>query len=410
MKKITLISLLLLSGLIVFGQGLKKPVYPESKKNIATKRPFRLTGEIPQSFLESKGNPMVKAGLVPSETTTMVTRYDLPTNQATQNRIYLHPDGTVGATWTWGVSDPAFADRGTGYNYFDGSAWGPQPSARIESVRTGWPSYVPYGTAGEAVLCHDFGTPGGLVLSKRTTKGTGSWTEQTIPGPAGQNGLSWPRMVTSGSNNGSINIIAVTRPVANSGTVYQGLDGAILYSRSDDGGATWPVQNQLLTGMTSNEYTGFGGDCYAWAQPKGNTLAFVVGDNWSDLFLMKSTDNGNTWTKTVVFQHPYPMFDETHTVVADTPTVVDGGIAVALDNNGKAHVFFGLMRVLNVDTTDAQTTFFPYTDGLAYWNEDMPTFTNLNFDTLYNNNHLVGWLQDLNGNDTVMEFVAIGTY
>ena len=410
MRKLSLLLVILLSGLIVFSQGSKFPVYPASKKNIEMHKAFRYTGEIPENLVEKKSNPTVKAGLIPSETTTMVTRYDLPTNQSTQNRIYLHPDGTVGVAHTWGISEPAFADRGSGYNYYDGSNWGPQPSARIESIRTGWPSYVPYGTNGEAVLAHDFGTPGGLVLSKRTTKGNGAWDQLTIPGPAGQSGLAWPRMVSGGSNNSTLHVIAITRPVANSGTAYQGLDGALLYSRSEDGGLTWSVQNQILPGMTSNEYTGFGGDSYAWAQPKGNTLAFVVGDNWNDLFLMKSTDNGNTWTKTVIFQHPYPMFDETKDLVLDTPTVVDGGLAVALDNSGKAHVFYGLMRVLNSDTTDGTTSYFPYTDGLAYWNEDMPTLTHLDFDTLYNNNQLVGWLQDLNGNDTVMEFVAIGTY
>ena len=57
------------------------------------------------------------------------------------NRLYLYEDGTIGAAWIRGYdgADP-WADRGTGYNYFDGTSWGELPSARIEDVKTGWPS------------------------------------------------------------------------------------------------------------------------------------------------------------------------------------------------------------------------------------------------------------------------------
>ncbi len=34
-------------------------------------------------------------------------------------------------------------------------------------------------------------------------------------------------------------------PVANGGIVYQGLDGALLYSKSVDGGATWNPEHLL---------------------------------------------------------------------------------------------------------------------------------------------------------------------
>lgn len=41
------------------------------------------------------------------------------TNSSTENRIYLCPDGTIGATGMMAHLDD-FTDRGTGYNYFDG--------------------------------------------------------------------------------------------------------------------------------------------------------------------------------------------------------------------------------------------------------------------------------------------------
>jgi hypothetical protein len=410
MKKLVLLFFLMVVIAGTQAQTAHKAIQNSAKKNISALRPFQKAVDSPQHFLVKKSNPTTKSATSIYEATIGTTRYDLPTNQSTQNRIYFFPDGTISATWTMGFSETAFTDRGTGYNYYDGTSWGPEPVTRIESVRTGWPSIFPLGSNGEGVISHDFGTPGGMVLSKRTDKGTGNWIQSTIPGPTGQNGLSWPRTVSNGTGNNTIHNIAITRPTGNGGTAYQGLNGALLYSRSTDGGASWGIANQILPGMTSSEYKGFGGDSYAWAEPKGNTLAFVVGDNWTDLFLMKSTDNGTTWTKTVIFQHPYPLFEESTTLVLDTPWVTDGGLAVTLDNSGKAHVFFGLMRVLNDDLTDQQTSYFPYTDGLAYWNEDMPAFATLNEDTLWNNGHIVGYLQDLNGNDTIMEFDGLATY
>ncbi|MHC1708290.1 MAG: T9SS type A sorting domain-containing protein [Bacteroidales bacterium] len=410
MKKFVLLVMVLGMISLLQAQTGNKSIHHPLKKDISALRPAQNAVDVPDHFLVRKANPTVKSAAAVSEATIGTSRYDLQTNQATQNRIFFFPDGTISAVWTMGFSETAFLDRGTGYNYYDNSSWSPEPTARIESVRTGWPSIFPVGAEGEGVVAHDFGTPGGLVLSKRTTKGTGSWTENTIPGPAGQNGLSWPRTVSNGNGYTNLHMIAITRPTGNGGTLYQGLNGALLYNRSTDGGATWNIANQILPGMTSTEYKGFGGDSYSWAEPKDNTLAFVVGDNWTDLFLMKSTDNGSTWTKTVIFQHPYPLFDETTTLVLDTPSVCDGAISVALDNSGKAHVFFGLMRVLNDDLTDGNTSYFPYSDGLAYWNEDMPAFASLNVDTLWNQGHLVGYLQDLNGNDTVMEFDGLATY
>ncbi len=59
------------------------------------------------------------------------TWYDLQSNSSMAQRIYAYDDGTIGATWTRGVqSPPSYPDRGTGYNYYDGSSWGPAPTDR----------------------------------------------------------------------------------------------------------------------------------------------------------------------------------------------------------------------------------------------------------------------------------------
>jgi len=382
--------------------------FQKSKNDVAVKRPWIRSNAVPETIGQKTRNPKVAAEVTPNEAVIGETRYDLQTNQSVQNRIVLYDDNTVGAVWSMGYADPDFPDRGTGYNYYDGSSWGTAPVNRIENKRCGWPSLCAFGD-GELVVSHN--GVNGLELSKRTIRGGGAWTQTFFAAPAGATGLSWPRTVTNGVNKENIHMIMVTEMVANGGVIYNGMDGALLYSRSLDGGLSWDMHHVQLPGTDVNYYKGFNGDCYSFAQPKGDTLAFVAGDNFKDLFLMKSNDNGNTWTKTIIYNFPYPMFDEKHTQILDTIWTCDGSLAVQLDPEGNAQVFFGLMRVNNSDTLDNQTSYWPYTDGLAWWTEGDEQFTTMNVDSVYEKGHLVGWMQDLNANDTVIgEMVGYAKY
>jgi len=113
-------------------------------------------------------------------------------------------------------------------------------------------------------------------------------------------------VVTGGANHSYIHIIALTEPSANGGNIYNGMDGALLYIRSTDGGSTWGSWQQL-PGMASSNYTSFTADIYAFAQPHSDTLAFTVGDSWQDQFLMKSSNNGTNWTKTIIYNSSYNL-------------------------------------------------------------------------------------------------------
>jgi hypothetical protein len=197
-------------------------------------------------------------------------------------------------------------------------------------------------------------------------------------------------MITNGPDHTNIHIIALTPPTASGGTVYQGLDGALVYNRSLDGGTTWEGW-EILDGMTSADYLGIPADTYAWAEPKGDTLCFVVGDSWNDQFIMKSTDNGANWTKTIIWPCPYNFW-----AGGDTTGIFycpDGSNAVTLDNNGKAHVLFGLQRGMG-DEAGAKW-WYPFTDGLIYWNEDKPELPEV-LDPVWldENGYVVGWVQD----------------
>ena len=364
-------------------------------QNTGAHRSHKSAFKVPEPVAAQKGtngiigqmpvNPYTATKTVLDDPILMITRYDLQSNGSSENRIHLFNDGTVGAVTMMSHLD-AFTDRGTGPNFYGGAAWGPQPNARIESSKAGWPSYAPWGPSGEIVVTHH--NTAGLFVMTRATKGTGAWNEAILVGPPGAVDISWPRVVTNGPDNLYVHIICLTY------VAYQGLTPyALLYYRSLDGGQSWDITHRIIEGMTSADYLGFTADMYAWAMPLGDTLAFAFGDSWSDLAVMKSTDNGDTWVKNVVWPGPYKFWsggDTTGTFLSP-----DGTVAVALDQYGIAHVASGIMYSSG-DETGAKF-WVPKSDGLIYWNETMPQLPEvLDWDSLYNHGNLIGWVTDTN--------------
>lgn len=409
MKKSLLICLVLAFGLATFAQ--QRAQLPHKLRDFAVRKGKAV--QFTTGFEKTQGTPAFKGTTTVEEEIIGATRYDLQSNTSMQNRLHMYDDGTFGACWTMGFADPGFSGRGTGYNYFDGSDWGDAPSERIESLRTGWPSYAPYGENGELVVSHDFGA-GSLIYLTRDDKGSGDWSETVFEGPGQE--ISWNRSTTSGVDNSIIQTLAITWPSGNGGLPYEGLDGAFLYSRSIDGGVSWDPENIVLDGLTVDEYTGFSADDYEWAASKGDNIAFLLGSSWHDLVLMKSDDNGDNWEKTVIWEHPYPGFSIATPIVTDTFYCADGAHHLAFDSQGKVHVVFGLNRSYS---DGAGTFWFPFVDGLAYWNEDMPTFSDdLNAlnpygdpaSELIEDVNLIGWAQDVDGDGEITFFGEVGTY
>ncbi|MFH1160706.1 MAG: T9SS type A sorting domain-containing protein [bacterium] len=386
MKKITFclvsITFLFVSGSML-AQSFVAPkshhsAYKTIKPTASQKGTNGIIGQLP--FNPYSGNKGVL-----DDPVLMITRYDLQSNGSSENRIHLYHDGTVGAVTMMSHTD-GFSDRGTGTNFFDGTSWGPQPTARIESSKSGWPSYAPWGAGGEIVVTHHM--LDGLFVMTRPTKGTGPWTEFILVGPPGAVDISWPRVITNGPNNMYVHIICLTY------VNYQGLTPyALLYYRSLDGGVTWDITHRIIEGMTSADYLGFTADMYNWAQPKGDTLAFAFGDSWTDLAVMKSYNNGDDWEKVVVWPCPYNFW--AGGTATGTFLACDGTVAVALDQYGKAHVASGVMYSSG-DETGAKF-WVPKSDGMLYWNETMPQLPEvLDWDSLYANGNLIGWVTDTN--------------
>jgi len=405
MKRLVLLSLALGFVVTSFSQDYRFGT-DKSKENLSLKSSTITVNHVNE--FQGILNPYISSkAALDQDIIIGETRYDLQTNNSIQNRIFAYPDGTIGAVWIMGFADPNFDDRGTGYNYFDGNNWGPYPTVRLESERSGWPSYAPFGD-GEITACHRY-VPNVyqvIIFNWRETKGEGEWTEFYFEPPAGAYGLMWPRMVTSGENHDVIHLIALTSPTGHGGNLYQGQDGALLYSRSTDGGVTWDPENVILEGLGIDYLENIGGDDYAWAEPKGDNLAFVVHDGSRDGIVMKSTDGGDSWERIDFYTSPYGGF-----LPADSPKWGGGDAtnSAAIDHNGMVHVVFG--RLIHRLEAGAGS-YYPWTDGLIYWNEDMASLDStiigsdvFDLDNLENDGYLVGRVQEY-GSDSIIDITT----
>ena len=408
MKRILLTAVIL--SMVTLGFSQKQSNFPKEKVNVAVKAtvPTSLTGA---EVIQMPVNPNVAISAASKDELIIgKTKYDLQSNTLLGNRMWLFDDGTAGAVWTMGIGDDTnFPGRGTGYNYYDGTAWGPEPTQRIEDDRCGWPSYAAWGENGEVAVSHLAGqsiyTDGGLMLNKRVEKGVGDWTEIYIPGPAdmGGAGITWPRVMTSGANHEYIHIIV---PAA---AAYAGQDRPLLYIRSDDGGETW-TDWTILEDINADYYMGFNADDYTWAESRGDEIAFTISSPWYDWIVMKSMDNGDTWEKIIIWENPYPMFDWNSTITTDTLWAPDHSADIAIDDNGMIHAVCGLTRVAHTEVGTSYS-YWPWTDGIIYWNETMDPFTNenqhyaLKYDNLTEDVNYIGWVVD-NGTPLMDELLT----
>ncbi|MGY8979369.1 MAG: T9SS type A sorting domain-containing protein [Flavobacteriales bacterium] len=307
------------------------------------------------------------------------TTYDLQSNACVDNRLIRHADGTISAAWTMSAQfSTSYSDRGTGYNFYDGSTWDSYPNARLESSRGGWPSILATGSGKEIAITHNTDN-GYLLMTHRTSIGSGSWNEDIVSS-IDSNGLYrdiiWNRAVIGGANQQTIHMVGVIANTALGGTIYNGLDGALVYYRSQDGGSTWDIKDLQLPTLDSTKYLGFSGDSYAIAS-NGETVVVAYFGGLDDSAIIKSTDNGNTWNATSFLDFPVDKYapdagiDLDNDGLMDSLYSTDGTGALLLDDNNMAHVFYGNMLLLDADLTDGNTSYFASTNGLMYWNENM---------------------------------------
>lgn len=304
------------------------------------------------------------------------TLYDLQSNRGPARRIVNNGDGTISAAWTFSANQSGYPDRGTGYNYYDGSAWGALPTARTEGVRTGFANIAVSGGS-EYTLAHN-GGGAGVLLTR--TKGAGAWTTYTPVGGTSPGSDVWWRLATGGANGNTVH--AIVNSQGSGTTPILGQNGPLTYSRSQDGGVTWDIQHVVLPGCDSSFYAGFSAENYS-IDCSGNTVVIAACDLMCDVVMWKSSDNGTTWTKTIIEAAPIAAYntaadyaplisDVDGDGVGDTILSNAGDMNVTLDNNGMVHATWSLMRCLDDDTTAGTSLgVFLTTSGIMYWNEGM---------------------------------------
>ena len=398
MKKVLSLALILSLGIAGFAQTRHMAL---SEK--AQMRPKVAIGNEKATETSPLQNVENTAKAIPSkayhdelvdEYEVMINSYDLQSNCVIANRLASWQDGSLAtvATFMPGDKNPynqASGYRGTGYNFFDGSDFGEQPEARIESSMTGWPSIAPFGPNGEIIVCHN---GSGLLYMTRETKGEGDWNGPfEIPNPEGHASvttdnysLSWPRVATCGANHDIIIIVSSDQSSSGSGddAVYE---YTAFLTRSTDGGETWTTIP--MPGLANDGVNQCTADDYSIAA-HGNNVAVLFSSPYNagggeyhttDVVLVKSTDAGENWTPTVVWDDPIEgnwfdpfVFDTMNHDALYLPVMG----TVAMDNYGKAHVALTAERVKAAEASGSYSYYYGIiVDGVFYWKEGDEPFT-----------------------------------
>lgn len=309
------------------------------------------------------------------------TTYDLQTNTTVCRRVAANAAGEVVITYTRSHAfSEAATDRGTGYNFWNGSAWStdfssfnnssPGTFTRPDVGRTGWPNAAILRSGREVVISHFAGSAGsfgGLQVQYRDTPGTGSWNTVELNETEDLES-TWPRIGVSGDSIIVISSVQI-------GNFVNGVDGGINVYRSFDGGETW-TSIDVIDVINTDYFTAIGADVYAIDANDNGVVSIVTGRY--QINLIKSMDFGETWTITPIKQtfdsqgnlNP-DNFSGTFGETLDTVDLSDEAYSVVVDDNGLTHVWYGRQRLYKADAGTEGAFFFPFQTGLVYWNENM---------------------------------------
>lgn len=311
--------------------------------------------------------------------TTINTFNDIQSNGWTCNRMVQFNNGALAvvATMSRSETQPSGADRGTGYNYFDGEFWGDVPEERVEPERTGWPTIAQWGETGEVFISH---AP--LKCYTREVAGEGEWVcKGLLPNsPEGyeyDDDASWPRIATSGDNHEIIHMIADIQHGFGTGIPsYDSVYHDQVYYRSVDGGETWETHFSPLA-QDGDQRNVFTADNYN-ISANGHTVAILYADALTNhLIMYKSTNDGETWERRIVWENPiYGLDWNTDSAVLTLDSVgynMPASSALTVDKNGVVHVATSVYYWEKYQLDEYYSPYYGRTvDGIAYWNDNQP--------------------------------------
>ena len=379
MKKVLLLSLSLVLGFSAFAQ--QRIMKNDSKQAVASAKkavfgkddaPAQAATFAPQSV------SVVNRYEEGDETQTIFTYYDLQSNQYVANRMYQLPNGSVAITATMSHEDNQTAsDRGTGYNFYNGSEWTNdeiEDMTRVEPFKTGWPSIAQFGANGEILLAHGNGH---MQCFIRTTAGQGDWTYVgALPDyPDGYAYTTeyptWPRIVTCGDNHDIAVAVAVLQHSISSDETD--LQTVMWRSENPSDINSWTISYGPLheVGWDHNQ---FSADDYCMAA-NGHTVALMYsGCLTNSVWMFKSTDDGATWETTKVWENPYEgrEFDEEPAWGMEDTLFMPMNGSIVVDNNGVVHVALNTFEMAH--TLENEPGYYTYysgrsVDGILYWND-----------------------------------------
>jgi hypothetical protein len=311
-------------------------------------------------------NASKKGNSTSAATIIGTTTYDLQSNGGVARRTLAYSNGAASAAWTGSSSgDLAAPDRGTWYNSTaNGTTWGANPTARLESKRVGWGNLNKV-TAGEIVCAHVNGV----------TTNTGPGTTWTTTRDAGEfRGKTWPRVATSGNN---VHFI-----ISDSGPLdaASGFVSPVYYGRSLNGGTSFDTVSATFAAAAGYDTTNHAGDISADSysiDANGNNVAIFITGTTEDIVLLNSTDNGTTWTRKVIREFPIKKYisgptDANGDGVNDTLLGNTSNGTVIIDGNGVTHVAWADLRVVG-DTAGLSVFLTATSDYFNYWNSATQT-------------------------------------
>ncbi len=324
---------------------------------------------------------LTSAGAVISRVKIGTTYYDLQWNYASSDRMIGDDANGWSTTWIMSptIAPPAWPERGSGYNYLSSSGgWDSLPTARVEPVKTGWPSLIRYEKNGK--VYERITTHGGFIISTRELP-QGAWQHKIIPTWDWRwgDGFLWPRTAASDS---FIHVIALAQNY-----VEAGVEWPLMYMRLSKDEDTLVVDSpSLLPGYDSalvNGWRWFDGSI--WGQTvdaynivaRDSIVAIVKADWMGSVVMWKSTDNGNSFTRYILDEYP----DSAASSDGNYPDTViaagaDGSVDVTIDENGHVHVawtrMIGAFFVFKPDSIVIADAFDGLLKSIAYWHDGMP--------------------------------------
>lgn len=304
---------------------------------------------------------------------TMTTYYDLQSNGWCSNRMIQLPNGDVAVTATWShQNNQSASDRGTGYNFYSSEAdeWGDMPEARVEPARCGWPTIAQWGETGEVLISH---APNHCYI--REVAGEGEWEDMGLmpDSPAGYpytDDYAWPRVATSGDNHNIIHVIGDIQHSFGPSSDPDSIWHHQVYLRSENG-ADWDIMYSPLD-QDGEVYKHYTADNYCIAA-NGHTVAIIYSDDLQGHVVMyKSTNDGQTWERTVIWENPYYGCDwENDECSLYTDTMYGpSNTSMVIDDNGVVHVAINVYEYIHDELGSTYTVYSGRgVDGIYYWND-----------------------------------------